>query len=218
MGLWLRPMPRLPAAGGRIFEVEGATMMPANEQANDTRRLLEGLVCLVLFGLTIPAANWLIGNAGTVCLPNGPCLVPVAPGLMAPSGVTMIGFALVLRDLVQRRLGVGVAVGAILAGAAISALLAPAALVVASAVAFLLSEAADLAVYTPLARRRLIAAVIASGLVGLVVDSIVFLWLAFGSLEFLAGQVVGKAWMVLISIPFVAWLRRRDARLGIMPA
>ncbi|MEZ5888999.1 MAG: hypothetical protein R3D52_01315 [Xanthobacteraceae bacterium] len=32
------------------------------------------------------------------------------------------------------------------------------------------------------------------------VDSIVFLWLAFGSLDFLAGQVVGKAWMVLLSI------------------
>jgi len=196
-------------------EIEGYGMTPGT---TDTRRRGEGIVFLVLFALTIPAANWLIGHAGTVCPPNGPCLVPVAPGLMAPSGVTMIGFALVLRDLVQRRLGVTVAVGAILAGAAISALVAPPALVVASAVAFLLSEAADLAVYTPLARRRLIAAVIASGLVGLVVDSIVFLWLAFGSLEFLAGQVVGKAWMVLVSIPFVVWLRRRDERLGILPA
>ena len=55
---------------------------------------------------------------------------------------------------------------------------------------------------------------VASSFVGLVVDSIVFLWLAFGSLEFLAGQVVGKAWMVLLSIPFVAWLRRRDERTG----
>ena len=184
----------------------------------ETRRRTEGMVFLVLFGLTIPAANWLIGNAGTVCVPNGPCLIPVAPGLMAPSGVTMIGIALVLRDLVQRRLGVGVAAGAILAGSAISALLAPPALVIASAVAFLLSEVADLAVYTPLARRRLIAAVVASSMVGLVVDSIVFLWLAFGSLEFLLGQIVGKAWMVLASIPFVALLRRRDQRLGFEPA
>jgi queuosine precursor transporter len=184
----------------------------------DPRRRREGIAFLVLFALTIPAANWLIGHAGTTCQPNGPCLVPVAPGLMAPSGVTMIGIALVLRDLVQRRLGVGVSAGAILAGAAISALLAPPALVLASAVAFLLSEAADLAVYTPLARRRLIAAVVASSMAGLVVDSIVFLWLAFGSLDFLAGQIVGKAWMVLLSIPFVAWLRRRDERLGIKPA
>jgi queuosine precursor transporter len=78
-------------------------------------------------------------------------------------------------------------------------------------------NSADLAVYTPLARRGLLIAVVASGVVGLVVDSVVFLWLAFGSLEFLLGQIVGKAWMVLLSIPFVAWLRRRDARLGIAP-
>jgi uncharacterized PurR-regulated membrane protein YhhQ (DUF165 family) len=176
------------------------------------------MVFLALFALTIPAANWLIGHVGTTCVPQGPCLVPVAPGLMAPSGVTMIGIALVLRDLVQRRLGITVSAAAVLAGSAISALLAPPSLVVASAVAFLLSEMADLAVYTPLARRRLVAAVVASSLCGLIVDSMVFLWLAFGSLDFLAGQIVGKAWMVLLSIPLVAWLRRRDERLGVLPA
>jgi uncharacterized PurR-regulated membrane protein YhhQ (DUF165 family) len=137
---------------------------------------------------------------------------------MAPSGVLIAGIALVLRDLVQRRLGVVASSLAILAGSALSALLAPPALVIASAVAFLLSEFADLGVYTPLARRGLVLAVVASGVAGLVVDSIVFLWLAFGSLDFLSGQVVGKAWMVLLSIPLVAWLRRRDERLGIMPA
>lgn len=173
---------------------------------------------LALFCLTIPAANWMIGHVGTVCLRDGPCLVPVAPALMAPSGVLMVGFALVLRDLVQRRLGPGIAVGAIIVGAVISAVLAPAALVMASAVAFLLSEFADFAVYTPLARRRLVAAVLASSIVGLVVDSVIFLWLAFGSLDFLAGQIVGKLWTVLIAIPLVAYLRRRDERLGLIPA
>lgn len=191
--------------------MEGLARMMETEQ----RRWREGLIFLVLFGLTIPLANWLIGHAGTTCVPQGPCLVPVLPGLMAPSGVTMIGVALVLRDLTQRRLGTRVSALAVLAGAALSALLAPPALVIASAAAFLLSEGADLAVYTPLARRRLVVAVVASSLVGLVIDSIVFLWLAFGSLDFLAGQVVGKAWMVLLSIPFVAWLRRRDERLGL---
>ena len=34
---------------------------------------------------------WLYGNAGAVCVPNGPCLVPVWPGIMAPSGVLMVG-------------------------------------------------------------------------------------------------------------------------------
>jgi len=181
----------------------------------ETRRRYEGMLFLALFALTIPAANWLIGRVGTVCQPAGVCLIPVAPGLMAPSGVIMAGAALVLRDLVQRRLGVAASSLAILVGAVLSALLAPPALVIASAAAFLLSEFADLAVYTPLARRGLITAVVASSAAGLVVDSVVFLWLAFGSLEFLLGQIVGKAWMVLFSIPCVGWLRRRDARLGI---
>ena len=178
----------------------------------------EGVLALIGFGLCIPAANWLIGHVGTYCVQGGPCLVPVAPGIMAPSGVLMIGLALVLRDLVQRRLGVGFSAAAVLAGAALSAFLAPPSLVLASAVAFLLSEFADLAVYTPLQKRRLVLAVAASGAVGLLVDSVVFLWLAFGSLDFLAGQVVGKAWMVLIALPFVHLLRRRDERLGIQPA
>ena len=204
----------MPAAGGGFCQVEGSIVT----SYFDRQRRQEGVLFLVLFALTIPAANWLIGHVGASCVtPQGPCVVPVAPGLMAPSGVMLVGVALVLRDLVQRRLGTALSALAILFGSALSALLAPASLVIASATAFLLSEFADLAVYTPLARRRLVAAVVASSLVGLVVDSIVFLWLAFGSLDFLAGQVVGKSWMVLLSIPFVAWLRRRDARLGIAP-
>lgn len=185
---------------------------------NEKRKNVEGIIFLVLFCLTIPAANWMIGHVGTVCVPNGPCLVPVAPGIMAPSGVLMVGAALVLRDLVQRRLGVEFGLGAIAAGAAISAGLAPPSLVLASATAFFLSEFADFAVYTPLARRRLVVAVVASSIVGLIIDSIVFLWLAFGSLEFLLGQIVGKLWMVLLAVPFVAYLRRRDERLGLKAA
>jgi uncharacterized PurR-regulated membrane protein YhhQ (DUF165 family) len=183
-----------------------------------TRRLREGFSFLAAFALSIPAANWLIGHVGTACPAGGPCVVPVAPGIMAPSGVLMVGLALVLRDLVQRRLGVGWSTAAIVAGAALSAAIAPPALAFASGVAFLLSEFADLAVFTPLQRNRLVLAVLLSGTVGLVVDSIVFLYLAFGSLDFLAGQVLGKTWMVLLSLPAIRWLRRRDARLGIAPA
>jgi len=179
------------------------------------RTRLEGFAFLAAFALCIPAANWLIGNAGTFCVPNGPCLIPVAPGVMAPSGVLMIGLALVLRDLVQRRLGVNWALGAIFVGAALSAYIAPPALVIASTVAFLLSELIDLGVYTPLQKRGLVLAVAASSIVGLMVDSVVFLWLAFGSLDYLSGQVIGKTWMVLLALPIVALLRRRDARLGL---
>ncbi len=45
-----------------------------------------------------------------------------------------------------------------------------------------------------------------------------FLWLAFGSLEFLAGQVVGKLFMVIATLPVLFWIRNRDRRLGLMPA
>lgn len=184
----------------------------------DRQRWIEGLAALFLFTLTIPVANWLIGNAGTVCVPNGPCLVPVWPGIKAPSGVLMIGLALVLRDIVQRRLGPLAGLGAIAIGALISAFLAPPAIVVASVAAFLLSELADFAVYTPLQKRRFVTAVVASSLIGLIVDSIVFLQLAFGSLDFLSGQIIGKAWMVLLALPLMHLLRRRDEKLGLAAA
>lgn len=176
---------------------------------------LGGYLYLLGFALCVPLANWLIQNVGTTCLPDGPCLIPVAPGVTAPSGVLAIGLALVLRDLVQRRLGVVWAFAAIVVGTALSAAFAPPALLIASTSAFLLSELADLGVYTPLQRRGLVLAVAASSLVGLVVDSLVFLWLAFGSLEFLAGQIIGKALMVALSLP-VIWLLRRHSGRGFL--
>ena len=178
----------------------------------------EGTLFLVGFILTIPAANWMIGHVGTVCAAEGPCVIPVGFGQMAPSGVLVVGAGLVLRDLVQRRLGLLAAFLAVLLGAALSAMLAPPALVLASTLAFLLGELLDLAVYTPLQRRNLVVAVLLSGLAGLVADSIAFLWVAFGSLNFLLGQVLGKTWMVLLALPLVSWLRQRDARRGLQTA
>jgi len=193
---------------------------------NDSRKRIEGWLFLVLFCLTIPLANWMIGHVGTVCALDGPCLLPVFPWsppwshrggpMMAPSGVSMIGIALVLRDLVQRRLGRVPALMAIVAGAAPSRALAPPQLVVASTTAFFLSELADFAVFTPLQKRGLVLAVLASAVVGLIADSILFLWLAFGSLDFLEGQVLGKVWMVLLALPFVHWIRTREGVGGVV--
>jgi uncharacterized PurR-regulated membrane protein YhhQ (DUF165 family) len=183
------------------------------------RRLrTEGIIYLVAFALCIPAANWMIGNVGTVCPPDSPCLLPVGFGIMAPSGVLLVGLALVLRDLVQRRLGKRWALIAIFAGAAISWWLAPATLVVASTAAFLLSELADFAVYTPLQERRLVLAVLLSSVVGLIIDSVVFLYLAFGSLNFVEGQILGKLWMVLLALPLIWLIREHDSRRGVVPA
>lgn len=56
----------------------------------------EGFVFLAAYIACIPVANWLIQHIGTVCPPHGPCLIPVAPGLMDRSGVLMAGLALTL--------------------------------------------------------------------------------------------------------------------------
>ena len=177
-----------------------------------------GFVYFIAFIGCIPSANWLIGNIGTSCTAQGPCLIPVGFDLMAPSGVLMVGLGFVLRDLVQRHLGKMWSLIAIALGAAVSALLVPAPLVIASASAFILSELADFAVYTPLQKRRLVLAVLASSVVGIIIDSMLFLWLAFGSLDFLTGQIIGKMWMVILALPFIWWLRVHDEKRNIVPA
>jgi len=73
----------------------------------------------------------------------------------------------------------------------------------ASAVAFLVSELADFAIYTPLEKHGWLRAVLLSNIVGLVLDSYVFLTIASGSLAFFWGQVVGKLWVTLIAVAFL---------------
>lgn len=172
-----------------------------------------GLFALVAFIATIPTANWMIGNVGTFCVPDGPCMIPVAPGIMAPSGVLVVGLAFVLRDVVQRELGMKFALGAIGAGAVLSGFVAPPALVIASIAAFAISETADFAVYTPLQKKGLIRAVAASSVVGLLLDSAIFLYLAFGSLAYIEGQIIGKLLMVILAIPIIKFYRdNRDIK------
>jgi uncharacterized PurR-regulated membrane protein YhhQ (DUF165 family) len=158
-----------------------------------------GLAAFAAFIATIFAANWLIEHVG---------IVSVGFGLMAPAGVFMVGLAFTFRDVIQRTLGPWWTVLAILIGASLSWFVSPA-FAVASGVAFLVSELADFAVYTPLERRSWIGAVALSNTVGLVVDSWLFLALAFGSLEFFWGQVVGKAWMTLLAVPVLLAIRPR---------
>lgn len=162
-----------------------------------------GVLAFIGYIGTIFAANWVVERFG---------VVPVGFGLMAPAAVYLVGLAFTLRDLVQDHLGRMAVVAAIAVGGALSALVSTR-FALASAVAFLVSELADFAIYTPMRERRpWWQAVAASNVVGLVLDSVLFLWLAFGSFEFLPGQIVGKAWMTL---PFVAVglvrHRRREA-------
>ena len=153
---------------------------------------MKRLFLFAAFAATIPAANWLIGHVGTECLPDGPCLIPVGFGITAPSGVLMIGVALVLRDAIHEDAGPLWALAAVLAGGLLSLAVAPPALALASAAAFTLAELADFAVYAPLRRMGKHVAVLVSGLAGAVVDSLLFSWLAFGSVEWAVGIVMGK--------------------------
>lgn len=180
-------------------------------------RVRLGLLTLILFILTIPLGNWVVTNVGLVCDPEGPCLIPVWPGVWSPSAVMLAGLALVLRDAVQNLLGNRWTIVSILAGAALSALLSQPAVVIGSTAAFLFSELADFAVYTPMRHRLPSTAVIVSGLVGSVVDSMIFLTLAFGSLDYLFGQVLGKFWMSLLG-GAVLWAWRQRSRRAQAPA
>lgn len=166
-----------------------------------------GLVAAALFVATVWLANWLLDTYG---------LVPVGFGLEAPAGVFAAGAAFTFRDVIHRVFGRPVVVACIVAGGLLSLLISPT-FAVASAAAFLASETADMLVYDPLSRRgRHALALGLSNTVGTFVDSMLFLWLAFGSLAFLWGQVVGKSWMTLLALvllfPTRELLRSRGER------
>ncbi|MFI7073639.1 VUT family protein [Micromonospora sediminicola] len=163
------------------------------------RTLFTTVLTLAYVG-TIIAANWAVAHYG---------VIPVGFGLAAPAGVLFAGLAFTLRDLLHEAAGWRLVVAAILAGTAASLWVAGPGLAFAAAAAFLLSELVDLAVYTPLRRRRWLTAVAASNVAGLLVDSWLFLALAFGSLAFFWGQVVGKGWMTVVALLVLAVIRFR---------
>lgn len=100
------------------------------------------------FAGTVVAANWALGRYG---------IVPIGFGLYAPAGVYFAGLAFGLRDALHERGGARWVLAAIGVGGLISYVIEdadtiPGGLVpiaVASAVAFTVSELADLAVYAP---------------------------------------------------------------------
>ncbi|MCO1575823.1 VUT family protein [Crossiella sp. SN42] len=164
-----------------------------------TRRRVVGSTAVVLYLGSIVLANWLIDEFG---------IVPVGFGLAAPAGVFVVGPALVFRDLVQWSLGKRISLIALAVGTALSFAVAEPAVATASAVAFALSELVDFVLFTWLSPRWT-RAVFFGGLAGLVLDSVVFLLIAFGSLEFLPGQILGKLYGVLVATAIIGLRRRR---------
>jgi uncharacterized PurR-regulated membrane protein YhhQ (DUF165 family) len=153
-----------------------------------------------LFILCVLAANWATQRWGFVSL--GPWEFT--------AGTYAAGLSFGVRDALHEAGGRTRVIAAIVVGAALSWLVAPS-LAVASGVAFLLSEFADLCVYAPLRERRWVAAVIASNLVGAMVDTAVFLGIAFGAAavtaDAMVGQLVGKALMIAPALLLVRWVR-----------
>ena len=146
-------------------------------------------------------ANWLITRFG---------LVTVGFGLLAPAGVYAAAITFPARDVVQRAGGRWLGVAAIVLGAAISFGVSSSVIAVASCTTFLCSETLDFLVYTPLAKRYFVPAVVASGVFAAALDSWLFLQLADIPESAFLGTFVGKVWVVVLIGGPAAWgLRRR---------
>lgn len=155
---------------------------------------------LTLFLGLILVANWATSEYG---------LIPVGFGLMATAGTYFAGATFVVRDSLQDTAGRWATIAAIVAGAALSFLIADPFIALASGTAFLAAEFADLAIYTPLRKRGYVRAALASNVVGAVVDTFLFLWIAgFGITgQVVAGQMVGKLTMTALAVACVLAVR-----------
>lgn len=161
----------------------------------------------VVFGAAfvgcILAANYVTTRYG---------MVPVGFGLMATVGTYFAGATFVLRDTIQDAGGKWLVLALIVTGAVLSYFIAAPFIALASGLAFLLSESADLAIYTPLRERGYLRAAIASNVVGAVVDTFVFLSVAgFPIWSSLGGQLVGKLLITLGVVVLVGLVRARQA-------
>lgn len=158
----------------------------------------------VAFVIVATAANIATARLG---------LVPIGFGLAVTAGTFAAGLALVLRDLVHETSGPAWAYGAVGLGAVTSALTAGPVLALASALAFAVSEGGDAVVYHRVRRRSRAAAILASGGVGLVLDTVVFLWVAGFPLTWgtFLGQSIVKGAMTAVAAAYVAARARRAA-------
>jgi hypothetical protein len=138
-------------------------------------------------------------------------LVPAGFGLLVTAGTYAAGLALGLRDALQDSGGIRWVLGAIAVGIVVSFLFGDGRIALASAVAFGLGELLDLAVYTPLRKRRWRTAVVASNAVGGLVDTLVFLFIVGFPItwQVIGGQLLVKAVWVTAGFLLVAEVVRR---------
>lgn len=172
-----------------------------------------GFAAAVGFIASIVLANYLTTRYG---------FVQVGLGFTAAAGTYAAGAALGLRDVVQDGLGRWAVLAVILIGAGLSFAVSDGRIALASGIAVLVSELADLAVYTPLrARGSRPLGVLLSNTVGAFVDTIVFLTIAgFFAWSAVPGQMVGKVvWATLVPLGLIYAVRsgRVVSRHGLRP-
>ena len=149
--------------------------------------------------LSIVAAVWAIDLFGIVNI--------LGTGLYAPAAVYVVGFTLVLRDFLHDHVTRTGMAAVIIVGAALSALVNPG-LALASGVAFLIAEGLDALVYERVRDHAgRVKGIVLSNAISIPVDSFIFLALAFGSLEFFWGQVVGKTVATVVALIVIVLAR-----------
>jgi len=164
-----------------------------------SRRIVATALSVAVFAICVVAANWLTSRYG---------FIPVGLGLSATAGTYAAGLCLLARDWVHDAAGRVAVLAAIGVGGVASAVMAGPRLALASAIAFVASELADLLVYQPLRRRGWVRAVLASNGVGAPVDTVLFLALAgFPIWAAVPGQLLAKAAATAIPVAVVLAVR-----------
>ena len=164
-------------------------------------RKLNALAAGVGFVACILLANFVTSHYG---------LIPVGFGLMATAGTYFAGLTFVLRDSVQDASGTRGVLLLIVAGAFLSYFISDPFIALASGVAFFVSELGDLAIYTPLRRRGYVRAAVASNVVGAIVDTYLFLWVAGFpiAVQVVAGQLLAKVTVTIVLVLLVLAVRK----------
>lgn len=163
---------------------------PACRTRSSWRSTVLGVVVVAWYLFSVVAAN--VASVHLAPL--------VVGGLVVPAGTLFAGACLTARDMLHDTLGPRWVAAGILVGAGLSAVVASPQIAAASVVAFTVSEVLDSLVYMRLRPRTRLGAVAASNAAGLVVDSLLFVPLAFGNFVAVPGQIVGKTVATILTL------------------
>lgn len=126
----------------------------------------------------------------------------------------MIGAALLLRDAVHEFWGRSTTIVLILLGGLVSVPFVGSHLLVASLLAFFVSEMADFFVYDRFRKQNKGTAVLASGVVGAALDTALFSYVAFGTLAWQPGLLLGKMYATLSVSAYLYARQAYNRRIG----